>query len=494
MCRPYQVGNLIRTQFKSKSSTSIEKPLHLVHMDLCGPSRQEGMGKENYFMLIIDDYSRITWVAFLKEKDESFEKFKNFKALTENQTGKRLKAVRLDRGGEFMSIDFKELCDKHGIKREYTIPRTPQQNGVVETQNITVQQMARSMMNEKNIGQTYWVEVINTTVHVLNKAHLRPQSDKTPYELWYGRPTSIKHFKVFGSKCYIKNNDENLGKYDDRVDEGIFLGYATNSKGYRCYNKRLHKMVDFIDIKVDEGIPTREVYNNESSTEVIAKAEDEQVQESENEDSESDEYIDTQTNSNQQTTSNSSSRITQKNHPASQIIGEKDKGVQTRRKIIKNIEQSHIDFISMLEPKNFNESRKYDHWVKAMNDELDQIEKNNTWEMVHRSEGKSIIGSKWIFKNKLNEQGQVFRNKARLVCKGYAQIEGLDFDETFTPVARLEAIKIFLPYACHKRFKVYQMDVKSTFLNGDLNEEVYMEQPKGFELSDNPDLSVLQRV
>jgi transposase InsO family protein len=134
-------------------------------------------------MLIIDDYSRLTLVSFLKEKIEAFEKFKIFKALTENQTGKRLKVVRSDKGGEFMSSDFKEFCDKHGIKREYTIPRTHQQNGVVERQNRTVQQMARSMMNEKNIGQTYWVEAIHIVVHVLNKAHLRPQSDKTPYEL-----------------------------------------------------------------------------------------------------------------------------------------------------------------------------------------------------------------------------------------------------------------------------------------------------------------------
>jgi hypothetical protein len=132
---------------------------------------------------------------------------------------------------------------------------------------------------------------------VLKKSHLRPQSDKTPYELWFGRPASIKHFRVFGSKCYIKNNDENLDKYDDRANEGIFLGYATKSKGYRCYNKRLHKMVDCIDVKIDEGTPTREVYSNESSTEDIAKAEDEQVQESENEDSESDEDSYTQTDS-----------------------------------------------------------------------------------------------------------------------------------------------------------------------------------------------------
>jgi transposase InsO family protein len=125
MCKPCQVGKQNKTQFKSKSFTSIEKPLQLVHMDLCGPLRQEGTGKENCFMLIIDDYSRLTWVAFLKEKAKEFEKFKIFKALTETQTGKRLKAVRLDWGGDFMSRDFKELCDEHGIKREYTIPRTP---------------------------------------------------------------------------------------------------------------------------------------------------------------------------------------------------------------------------------------------------------------------------------------------------------------------------------------------------------------------------------
>ena len=121
----------------------------------------------------------------------------------------------------------------------------------------------------------------------------------------------------------------------------------------------------------------------------------------------------------------------------------------------------------MMEPNIFYEASKDDHWVQAMNDELDQIEKNNTWEMVPRPEGKNIIGSKWIYKNKMNEKGQVVRNKERLVCKGYAQIEGLDFDETFAPVARLVATRIFPAYACHKRFKVYQMDVKSTFLNGD---------------------------
>jgi hypothetical protein len=327
-------------------------------------------------MLIIDDYSRLTWVAFLKEKSEALEKFKVFKALTENQTGKRLKAVRFDRGGEFSSGNFKEFCDKNGIKREYTIPKTPQQNGVVERQNRSVQQMARSIMNERNIPQTYWVEAIHTAVHILNKAHLSPHSDKTPYELWFGRPASIKHFKVFGSTCYIKNNDENIGKYDDRADEGIFLGYATNSKGYRCYNKRLHKLVDCIDVKVDEELPVRNISSDESRTEDTIEDEDEQVQGSEREEAESDEDVNNQTNTSQQKEAKSPLRIIRKNHPENQIIGDINEGVQTRRKLIKDTDQSHVAFLSMIEPTNFEEASKEEDWIRAMNEELDQIEKN----------------------------------------------------------------------------------------------------------------------
>jgi hypothetical protein len=113
---------------------------------------------------------------------------------------------------------------------KYAILGTPQQNGVVEHQNRSFQQMAKDMMSERDISQTFWVEVVHMDVHIINNAHIRSNNDKTPYELWIGRPASIKHFKVFGSKCYINNNDDHLGKFDSRADEGIFLGYATNSK------------------------------------------------------------------------------------------------------------------------------------------------------------------------------------------------------------------------------------------------------------------------
>ena len=139
--------------------------------------------------------------------------------------------------------------------------------------------------------------------------------------------------------------------------------------------------------------------------------------------------------------------------------------------------------LSTAEPSSFEEANNDKFWVKAMEEELDQIQKNETWELVPRPKNKNVIGTKWVFQKKLNEEGQVTRNEARLVCKGYAQVEGIDFEENFSPIARMEAIRMILAYACSKKIKVYQMDVKSTFLNGELEEEVYIEQPEGFQMS-----------
>jgi hypothetical protein len=164
----------------------------------------------------------------------------------------KIKCLRSYKGGGFTSDEFNNYCEKHGIKRQFSIARTPQRNGVVERMNITVQEMERAMLDESEVPKTFWGELVQTVVNILNKVHIRVYCDKTPYELWHGRPTSIKHFKIFGSKCYIKRNEDILDKFDSRVDEGFLLGYSSKSKGYKCYNKRVHKIVESIDVKVDE--------------------------------------------------------------------------------------------------------------------------------------------------------------------------------------------------------------------------------------------------
>ena len=176
--------------------------------------------------------------------------------------------------------------------------------------------------------------------------------------------------------------------------------------------------------------------------------------------------------------------IWSRNHPREQIIGNPNSRVQTRSAT--SNECLYGCFLSKLEPKKVEEALDDADWILAMQEELNQFERNGVWKLVPKPKGRVIIGTKWVFRNKLDEAGIVTRNKARLVAKGYLQEEGIDFDETFAPVARLEAIRIVLAYTAHSNFKVYQMDVKSAFLNGKLEEEVYVQQLPGFE---NPKLS-----
>ncbi|KAA0058506.1 flocculation protein FLO11-like [Cucumis melo var. makuwa] len=176
-----------------------------------------------------------------------------------------------------------------------------------------------------------------------------------------------------------------------------------------------------------------------------------------------------------------------KNHPSSFIIGDVHSGIITRKKERKDYAKmvANVCYTSLLEPTTVSATLFDEHWILAMQEELLQFERNQVWELVPKPPYANIIGTKWIFKNKTDEEGRVIRNKARRVAQGYSQIEGLDFGETFAPVARLEAIRLLLSYACFWRFKLFQMDVKSVFLNGYLSEEVYVAQPKGWIMSTN---------
>ncbi|KAI0529349.1 hypothetical protein KFK09_001896 [Dendrobium nobile] len=176
-------------------------------------------------------------------------------------------------------------------------------------------------------------------------------------------------------------------------------------------------------------------------------------------------------------------------HPKELILGDPSEGVRTRHGLRKKV--SHSAFISMIEPTSIDQALGDEFWILAMQEELNQFTRIDVWELVKRPKEQSVVGTKWVFKNKVNDSGIIIRNKARLVAKGYNQIEGIDFEETFAPVARLEAIRVLLAFACFKNFKLYQMDVKSAFLNGVIKEDVYVEQPPGFESSQFPNHAAL---
>ncbi|KAH9763962.1 Integrase catalytic domain-containing protein [Citrus sinensis] len=283
-------------------------------------------------------------------------------------------------------------------------------------------------------------------------------------------------------------NVDNLGKFDPKSDVGIFLGYSNSSKAYRVYNKRTLVVEESMHVTFDESNP--------SSTEKVVvddNAEEEQQEEAPNRNQENtppgiQEEHHEETNAEQ---NEGTSQTLPKewryvsSHPKDVILGDPSRGVTTRSSLRNTCE--HAAFISQIELKSFADVENDESWIMAMQEELNQFERNNVWELVPNPEHQSIIGTKWVFRNKMDESGVVIRDKARLVAQGYNQEERIDFDETFAPVARLESIRMLLAYACHKDFILYQMDVKSAFLNGYIMEEVYVKQPPGFENEKFPD-------
>ncbi|GJW99789.1 retrovirus-related pol polyprotein from transposon TNT 1-94 [Tanacetum coccineum] len=326
-------------------------------------------------------------------------------------------SIRTDHGREFDNeVQFCEFCNANRITHNFSAPHTPQSNGVVERKNRTLQEMSRTMLNEQSLPQKFWCSAVDTSTYILNRILIRAILGKTPYELLRGWKPSLDNFRVFRSKCFILNTKDYLTKFDPKSYEGVFLGYSQNSKAYIILNKHTRKIKELLNVTFDE-IKVTKKKNLENDIEDETLEIDKIVKIKES-----------------------------RNHPLENVIGNLNE--RTLRSQTQN-QSNFFCFISTIEPKNVNEALMDDR-------------------------------TKWVFRNKLDENGIVPRNKARLVAQGYNQQEGINCDETYASVARLESIRILLAYACALDFKLFQMDVKSAFLNSFINEKVYVAQPLGF--------------
>jgi transposase InsO family protein len=200
LCEGCIYGKQKRKSFPVGNAWRASHCLELIHVDLCGPMNTESFGGRRYYFLLTDDFSRISWVYFLQNKSEAFENFRKFKALVENQSESCIKALRTDRGGEFLSNEFNHFCEENGIRRELTAPYTPEQNGVAERKNRTVVEMARSLLKAKELPNQYWAEAVATSVYLLNISPTKAVLNQTPFEAWRGIKPSVSHLRIFGCK------------------------------------------------------------------------------------------------------------------------------------------------------------------------------------------------------------------------------------------------------------------------------------------------------
>ncbi|GKE25872.1 putative ribonuclease H-like domain-containing protein, partial [Tanacetum coccineum] len=244
-----------RASCKSKIVSLISQPLHMLHMDLFGLTFVTSLMKKMYCLVIIDDYSRFSWVFFLATKDETSGILKSFITGVENLIDQRVKVIRCDNGTEFKNKEMNQFCERKGIKREFSVARTPQQNGVAERKNRTLIEAARTMLADSKLPTTFWAEAVNTACYVQNRVLVTKPHNKTPYELFLGRKPALGFMRPFGCPVTILNTIDHLGKFDGKADEGFFVGYSINSKAFRVFNSRTRIVEENLHVQFSENTP-----------------------------------------------------------------------------------------------------------------------------------------------------------------------------------------------------------------------------------------------
>nr|GEV81364.1 retrovirus-related Pol polyprotein from transposon TNT 1-94 [Tanacetum cinerariifolium] len=514
LCSACEQGKIHQKHHKSKTAFASNKPLYLLHMDLCGPMRVKSINEKRYVLVVVDDYSRYTWVFFLHSKDEASEVIISFIIKTQVNLQLQVQRARTDNGTEFKNKTFTKFFDEVGITQRFSAARTSQQNGVIEKRNRTLVEAARTMLTFANLPLFLWAEAIAIVCFTQNRSIIHKRFDKTPYELMNKRKPNIKLFRVFGCRCYLLNDYEDVGKLKAKEDIGVFVGYSKESAAFRIYNKRTRKIHESVNVKFDEILEMASKQfslepdlSNLNETGKSLNPSVSQASETSKKDLEDlfqknfDEYFDASKIMKSSTTNvetlineevfhevsesfqreNSSSSLnddvqqipeevvlpqTNTQSISNNMIPNVDEASTSQNVFNERLEDAYLFHDSFIEPANVAEDLRDADCVSAMQEELDQFARVKVWRLVPRPEGKTIIKTKWIFKNKKDESSSVIRNKARLVAVGYSQQEGIDYVETFAPVARIKAIRLFLAYAAHNDFTVFQMDVKTAFLNG----------------------------
>jgi transposase InsO family protein len=231
VCAPCHHGKMIAASHSLVNTMMTEHPRQLLHMDTVGPSRARSKGGKWYVLVIVDDYSCYSWVFFLESKDEVLDHFWSLALRLNNEHPNSLKAIRSDNGTEFRNASFDEFCLKHGIDQQFLTPRVPQQNRVVEQKNRTLVEMVRMMLDEYSTPRRFWADAISTACYISNRIFLRSILHLTPFELRFGRKSSVSHFKPFGCKCFVLKHG-NLDKFESRSFDGILLGYTPHGRSY----------------------------------------------------------------------------------------------------------------------------------------------------------------------------------------------------------------------------------------------------------------------
>ena len=460
VCEPCIGGKQSKEPFKASTTTTSE-PLELVSSDLCGKMGVKSVGGAEYFLTFLDHHTHYCWVYPLKRKDQTFSCFRDWKAEVENRTGRKLKTLRTNNGGEYTSTEFQNYLKGSGIRHELTIPKTPEQNGAAERLNRTLVETTRSMLLDAKLPQAFWAEAVSTAAYLRNRSPTSALENMTPHQAWYGRKPGVEHLRVFGSTAYVHISKDSRKKLDSKTRKCILVGYGSVRKGYRLYDRATSQVLFSRNVRFDEqertgSTPGKETGGEPGPAQNVLELDLDDGSETE----ENEEGIEIRSPPRQPPP-----RRSDRERRPTDFYGDR------------------VHLTIHQEPTSFNEARsspEKDQWSRAMDREMESLRTNEVWELTTLPPGKRAVGSKWVYKVKTGRDGAVERYKARLVAQGFNQRQGADYDETFCPVVRMESFRTLVALSTQHNLELHHVDVTTAFLNGVLEEEVFMRQPEGY--------------
>ncbi|KAI3697634.1 hypothetical protein L6452_30729 [Arctium lappa] len=506
LCAACEMGKMKKASHKPKATPSTSRSLELIHMDLCGPMRIQSINHKKYVLVMVDDFSRYTWVRFLRSKNETPDLIISLLKRVQVSLNQSVQTIRTDNGTEFKNRVLTSYLTSVGITHNFLAARTVQQNGVVEHRNRTLVEAAHTMLSQSKLPLYLWAEAVATACYTQNRTIINKWFNKTPYEIINKRIPNINYFHAFGCTCFVLNDKDDLGKFSPKADEGVFIGYSQQAKAYRVYNKRTKTVIESVNMTFDEAADmTYEHLSSELSLTDLDLLFEHFY----------DDYFPSTPNA------ISCNRNDAQALEVTQVTGPSDSGTPTSPDVSPSIviesaspsssdpppiSQVPIEAPTTVGPPEPNPVEgAHEISSPTISDTVivsSPAESSSATRPTPAQELPPHMSSSLEAVQDLPPGGYVDSDTSHQTYQPLLHAtnriepstvsealndpdwEGIDYDETFAPVARIEAIHMFLAYVAHKNFIVFQMDVKSAFLNGVLKEEVYVSQPEGFVSSE----------
>ena len=507
-CESCEIGKSHRQPFTGQAERAT-RPLEILHTDICGPIPDTGLSGARYLFTITDDYTRYVFVAVTAYKDGATigPIIRDWVTWAENQhsaAGHKVRIIRSDNGGEYVNDALQTWMRERGIGQQLTTPHTPQLNGVSERFNRTVMEKVRAMLHQSGLPRRFWTEAAKTAAYLHNRLpHRSLPANTTPYTLWYGKPPPVDHLRPFGCIAFCHVPSKTRTKLDPKATLCVMVGYSTTTKAYRLWDPSSwhshlieSRDVDWREWQYWGALPKaagRGGTGSDSSSSHVSEPPTDHTNingtlptlNDDEQDEDEDEPAD---GKGINPSPAAPPRLTREQRGLVDFLapGQKDQAPSVLGSRLAGTQPTALGLsattMSQDDPRSYKEAMSRSdamQWTGSMQSEIDQLDKTGTWELVVPPPSSNIIGCKWVYKVKTLADGSV-KYKSRLVAQGFTQKPGVDYDETYSPVVRYATLRCLFALAAHYDWEVHHMDVKSAYLNGKLEETIYMRQPEGY--------------